>query len=89
MLDKLGRLFAMGRMLYGVTGLTDKDHPHTIVQNPTQVVKGLPSSGIVEIACGRFHSIAISKKGQVFSWGEGANCRLGLGFSEKTFQTPT
>jgi len=41
------------------------------------VVPGLPA--IRQIACGAFHSVAISLDGRVFSWGRGDNGRLGLG----------
>jgi len=36
------------------------------------------------ISCGRFHSVAVTKRGSLYSWGEGSQCRLGLGFIEKT-----
>jgi alpha-tubulin suppressor-like RCC1 family protein len=53
----------------------------------------LPNSekgnNIIEVKCGRFHNLAVSKRGQVYSWGEGSNCRLGLGFIEKTHSTPS
>lgn len=41
------------------------------------VVPGLPP--IRSISCGAFHSVALSCDGRVFSWGKGANGRLGLG----------
>jgi alpha-tubulin suppressor-like RCC1 family protein len=43
---------------------------------------------VIEIKCGRFHSVAVSRRGDLYSWGEGSNCRLGLGFLEKTQSTP-
>ena len=41
---------------------------------------------IVKISCGEAHSIALSKKGSVYSWGFGSNGQLGLGFCEDTFE---
>jgi alpha-tubulin suppressor-like RCC1 family protein len=37
---------------------------------------------ILEVRCGHSHSMAISMKGRVFSWGEGVTGKLGLGFSK-------
>jgi hypothetical protein len=36
--------------------------------NPKPVV-GLPTSDIIGIACGKFHSIAYTKTGEIYSWG--------------------
>jgi len=44
--------------------------------------------GVVRyIACGYIHMIAIDMQGQLWSWGDGDTCRLGLGFS-KHFDYP-
>jgi alpha-tubulin suppressor-like RCC1 family protein len=37
---------------------------------------------IAEVRCGPGHSLAISYRGAVYSWGEGFKGKLGLGFSE-------
>lgn len=39
---------------------------------------------IVEIACGRFHSLALSASGEVFSWGSGSLGRLGYGVLDQS-----
>lgn len=92
MLDRKGRVFSMGRMINGVCGLSDTEQTDRIVHNPTQVTHDLVTSEngyqISEIKCGRFHNLAVSKKGSLYSWGEGSNCRLGLGFLEKDQSTP-
>ena len=41
---------------------------------------------IIKIACGEAHSVALSNKGSVYSWGFGSNGQLGLGFCEDTFE---
>ena len=41
---------------------------------------------INKISCGEAHSIALSSKGNVYSWGFGSNGQLGLGFCEDSFQ---
>ena len=41
---------------------------------------------IINISCGEAHSIALSSKGEVYSWGFGTNGQLGLGFCEDSFE---
>lgn len=43
---------------------------------------------IVKVACGWDHSLAISANGKVYTWGSGANGKLGHG-DEENFDTPT
>jgi alpha-tubulin suppressor-like RCC1 family protein len=43
---------------------------------------------IIEIKVGSTHSLAITKKGDMYTWGEGSKCRLGLGFMHETQSTP-
>ena len=37
------------------------------------------SLDVTAIACGSSHVVAVGSKGEVFSWGQGADGRLGLG----------
>lgn len=82
----------MGRNIYGVCGLTEQQSNDQIFEDPAQVTHELPCSekgdNVIQIKCGRFHSLAVSKRGNIYTWGEGSNCRLGLGFVEKTQSTP-
>ena len=41
---------------------------------------------IVKVSCGEAHSLALSSKGDVYSWGFGSNGQLGLGFCEDSFE---
>ena len=41
---------------------------------------------IEKISCGEAHSLALSEKGKVYSWGFGSNGQLGLGFCEDSFE---
>jgi alpha-tubulin suppressor-like RCC1 family protein len=36
----------------------------------------------VEGKAGMYHSLAASKIGEIYTWGEGNYCRLGLGYDE-------
>uniref|UniRef100_A0A7S2SHN0 FYVE-type domain-containing protein n=1 Tax=Mucochytrium quahogii TaxID=96639 RepID=A0A7S2SHN0_9STRA len=48
------------------------------IETPT-LVEILLKHSIVEVACGANHSVAVSKSGELFSWGNGGCGRLGLG----------
>jgi alpha-tubulin suppressor-like RCC1 family protein len=55
------------------------------VQTP-QLIEGLKSDFIVEIACGETHSVALTREGKVFGWGMSMYGQLGLGFSADSFE---
>ncbi|XP_003467557.1 probable E3 ubiquitin-protein ligase HERC6 isoform X1 [Cavia porcellus] len=44
-----------------------------------QKIKALTGIKIIQISCGYYHSLALSKDGQVFSWGKNSHGQLGLG----------
>lgn len=69
-----GRVYAWGQNDYNKLGLGSTD---TIVQNPT-IVEALKDVHIVDAACGNFHSLALDKSGQVYSWGWGGSFMAGV-----------
>ncbi|XP_020594976.1 ultraviolet-B receptor UVR8-like [Phalaenopsis equestris] len=44
-------------------------------------VEGLEGRRVVSVSAGRVHSISLTSKGEVLTWGSGRNGRLGLGSS--------
>lgn len=48
-------------------------------KKPT-LIKELEGKNIIEVKAGLYHSVAVSSKGEVYSWGEGHMGKLGLGF---------
>lgn len=60
---------------YGRLGVGDHGNIHT----PRIVVNGLQSKRVTQVACGTFHTMAITEDGVVLSWGFGGNGRLGHG----------
>ncbi|KAJ7397165.1 hypothetical protein BTVI_137957 [Pitangus sulphuratus] len=50
----------------------------------TRLVKELGSLNIVQIACGGQHAMALSRGGELFTWGQNTHGQLGLG-SQTTF----
>ena len=43
------------------------------------VVEGLPRSSVVKVLCGALHTAAVTRAGQVFTWGSGESGALGHG----------
>lgn len=75
-LTRPGRIWSWGGFLY--TGHGEDDDIEAARELDDEELKG---HSIVEIAAGRFHSLALASTGEVFSWGAGSLGRLGLGSS--------
>jgi len=69
-----GVLFTWGGGEHGQLGHGDK-----VNKMVPCVVGALADSRIVQITCGWSHSVALSQKGQVFTWGNGDHGKLGHG----------
>ncbi|KAL8206723.1 UNVERIFIED_CONTAM: hypothetical protein K2H54_021531 [Gekko kuhli] len=69
-----GRVFSWGAGTFGQLGtgeLKDRLIPKKI--------EGLSTCKIIDVACGHHHSIALTKDGRVFSWGQNVYGQLGIG----------
>uniref|UniRef100_A0A8C6X769 RCC1-like domain-containing protein n=1 Tax=Naja naja TaxID=35670 RepID=A0A8C6X769_NAJNA len=55
------------------------EHDITTKTSQIRLLKELANKQIVQIACGDHHSMALSKGGELFAWGENENGQLGLG----------
>lgn len=80
-LDASGKVYAMGRAEYGRLGLGENVKE---TSTPVQVT-ALDSNPIREIACGEAVSLAVSSKGDLYSWGFGSCLQLGTGEDEDEF----
>ena len=84
-------MFSMGSSLRGRLGLSDREIS-AMIKHPTQITIGLPKpsfqSKIIHVDSGVSHSIAVTRAGDIYSWGEGSMQRLGLGYIEETNSTP-
>ncbi|KAH7440857.1 hypothetical protein KP509_03G014300 [Ceratopteris richardii] len=69
-----GQVFTMGSPVYGQLG-----EPFADGKVPKRVEGKLRDVFVEEIACGAFHVCALTSKGEVYTWGKGANGRLGHG----------
>ncbi|KDP36001.1 hypothetical protein JCGZ_08396 [Jatropha curcas] len=76
-LTNKGHVYTMGSPVYGQLG-----NPHADGKLPTLVEGKLSKSFVEEIACGAYHVAVLTSKTEVYTWGKGANGRLGHGDTE-------
>ncbi|KAK6115060.1 hypothetical protein DH2020_007329 [Rehmannia glutinosa] len=78
-----GRVFTMGSTVYGQLG-----NPQSDGKLPCLVEDKLAAESVEEISCGAYHVSVLTSKNEVYTWGKGANGRLGHGDIEDR-KTPT
>ncbi|KAJ6754999.1 INACTIVE PHOSPHOLIPASE C-LIKE PROTEIN 2 [Salix purpurea] len=69
-----GHVYTMGSPVYGQLG-----NPQSDGKLPTRVEGKLSKCSVEEIACGAYHVAVLTSKTEVYTWGKGANGRLGHG----------
>ncbi|KAA8549856.1 hypothetical protein F0562_001540 [Nyssa sinensis] len=69
-----GHVYTMGSPVYGQLG-----NPQADGKLPTRVEGKLSKSFVEEIACGAYHVAVLTSRTEVYTWGKGANGRLGHG----------
>ncbi|XP_051139394.1 PH, RCC1 and FYVE domains-containing protein 1-like isoform X2 [Andrographis paniculata] len=72
-----GRVFTMGSTVYGQLG-----NPRSDGKIPCLVEDKLANESVEEVACGAYHVAVLTSKNEVYTWGKGANGRLGHGDTE-------
>ncbi|GAB2229225.1 hypothetical protein Droror1_Dr00023362 [Drosera rotundifolia] len=82
-LTTYGEVYTMGSSVYGQLGI-----PKAEGMFPRVVQGKLWKNFVEEIACGDYHVAALTSKLEVYTWGKGANGRLGHGDIEDR-DTPT
>ncbi|CAL8257158.1 unnamed protein product [Lota lota] len=83
-LNDKGQVFSWGLGSDGQLGLNNFEEFVRVPRN----IKSLSDVQITQVACGFWHSHAISKAGQVFSWGQNRYGQLGLGTDGQGLPTP-
>ncbi|XP_039864537.1 probable E3 ubiquitin-protein ligase HERC6 isoform X1 [Simochromis diagramma] len=78
-----GHVFSWGAGEDGQLGLPTPSNSH----RPSKVPVPLPIP-IIQVACGNSHSLALTKGGDVFSWGLNSHGQLGLGKEVPVQDTP-
>ncbi|XP_023758211.1 PH, RCC1 and FYVE domains-containing protein 1 [Lactuca sativa] len=69
-----GHVYAMGSPVYGQLG-----NPNADGKLPARIEGKLLKSFVEEIACGAHHVAVLTSRTEVYTWGKGANGRLGHG----------
>ncbi|XP_060782468.1 probable E3 ubiquitin-protein ligase HERC3 isoform X2 [Neoarius graeffei] len=83
-LSEQGQVFAWGAGEWGQLGLGTAEEA---VRVP-RLIKKLCEHRISQVMCGNQHCIALSKDGQLFTWGQNSSGQLGLGKSEPSCLCP-
>ncbi|CAK7346805.1 unnamed protein product [Dovyalis caffra] len=78
-----GHVFTMGSTVYGQLG-----NPYADGKVPCLVEDKVSGESVEEIACGAYHVAVLTSRNEVYTWGKGANGRLGHGDGEDR-KTPT
>ncbi|KAG1327941.1 PH, RCC1 and FYVE domains-containing protein 1 [Cocos nucifera] len=78
-----GHVFTMGSTVYGQLG-----NPRSDGKLPCLVEDKLGGESVGVVACGSYHVAVLTTMGEVYTWGKGANGRLGHGDLEDR-KTPT
>ncbi|KQK11687.1 PH, RCC1 and FYVE domains-containing protein 1 [Brachypodium distachyon] len=68
-----GQVWGMGNTVYGQLG-----NPRSDGKLPC-LVEDIMGENVVQVACGSYHVAVLTVKSEVFTWGKGANGRLGHG----------
>ncbi|XP_024190587.1 PH, RCC1 and FYVE domains-containing protein 1 isoform X2 [Rosa chinensis] len=82
-LTTTGHVYTMGSPVFGQLGIPQADG-----KLPRRVEGKLMKNFVEEIACGAYHVAVLTSRTEVYTWGKGANGRLGLGDTEDKF-SPT
>ncbi|PKU71059.1 PH, RCC1 and FYVE domains-containing protein 1-like isoform X2 [Dendrobium catenatum] len=69
-----GNVFTIGSTVYGQLG-----NPHSDGKLPCLVEDKLANEFVKEVACGSYHVAVLTSRNEVYTWGKGANGRLGHG----------
>uniref|UniRef100_A0A2N9HCS3 FYVE-type domain-containing protein n=1 Tax=Fagus sylvatica TaxID=28930 RepID=A0A2N9HCS3_FAGSY len=72
-----GHVYTMGSPVYGQLGDSQADG-----KRPIRVEGKLMRNFVEEIACGAYHVAVLTSRTEVYTWGKGANGRLGHGDTE-------
>ncbi|KAK1264352.1 Ultraviolet-B receptor UVR8 [Acorus gramineus] len=69
-----GQVFTMGSTVYGQLG-----NPRSDGKLPCLVEDKLSGEPVEQVACGSYHVAVLTSRNEIYTWGKGANGRLGHG----------
>ncbi|KAH8937225.1 hypothetical protein BDL97_16G015700 [Sphagnum fallax] len=73
-LDEDGQMYGWGWNKFGQVGVNNTED-----QNYPQIVKGLVDQRVTQVSCGWRHTVALTDRGNIYSWGRGTSGQLGHG----------
>lgn len=85
-INEWGQLFAWGSNSSGQCGL---ENDSSATYTTPKLVKSLATKQVIQIACGQFHSLALTNSGEIYSFGSNLHGQLGLGFDSEKISKPT
>ncbi|XP_068631040.1 probable E3 ubiquitin-protein ligase HERC4 isoform X2 [Battus philenor] len=83
-LDEWGQPFSWGSDSMGQLGSNLGAH----AQDKPKIIKFLAAKSVIQIACGSYHSIALTNNGDLFAWGANSYGQCGLGNMTNKETTP-
>uniref|UniRef100_A0A671XKX4 HECT and RLD domain containing E3 ubiquitin protein ligase 4 n=1 Tax=Sparus aurata TaxID=8175 RepID=A0A671XKX4_SPAAU len=83
-LNDKGQIFSWGLGSDGQLGLNNFEECVRVPRN----IKSLSDVQIAQVACGYWHSHALSRGEDIFSWGQNRYGQLGLGINGQSISTP-
>ena len=78
-----GKVYGCGESYFGVVGLGGAQSAKKPI-----LIPNLSNKKVVQIASGMFHSLALSREGDLYSWGMGFEGQLGLTAQYKCVSSP-
>ncbi|XP_058241627.1 probable E3 ubiquitin-protein ligase HERC4 isoform X5 [Hemibagrus wyckioides] len=83
-LSDKGQVFAWGQASDGQLGLANIEECMRV----PRTIKSLSDVHVIQVSCGYRHSLALSRRGHIFSWGQNRYGQLGLGKEGPCVLTP-
>lgn len=85
-INEWGQLYVWGSNSSGQCGI---ENDSVVVYRVPKTVKALATKQIIQIACGQYHSLALTNSGEIYSFGSNLYGQLGLGFECEKVMKPT
>ncbi|XP_047528623.1 probable E3 ubiquitin-protein ligase HERC4 isoform X1 [Vanessa atalanta] len=83
-LDEWGQVFSWGSDNFGQLG----SNLGVYTQDQPKIIKFLATKNVIQIACGFYHSIALTNNGELYAWGANTYGQCGLGTKSNKETTP-
>jgi E3 ubiquitin-protein ligase HERC4 len=85
--SEFGSIYVWGSNNFNQCGL-ENDAGSEYFDTP-KLVKTLGTAQVVQVACGQFHTLALTNAGELYSFGANCHGQLGLGFESEKVTKPT